>query len=77
VKQIEALSGARIGELSVPTSTALRIRNRNILYSLVPISGGAMGAVLMFREADPMILFDVSHRLMLPLQLLDCLRVAL
>lgn len=54
VKQIEALSGARIGELSVPTSTALRIRNRNILYSLVPISGGAMGAVLMFREADPM-----------------------
>ncbi len=54
VKQIEALSGARIGELSVPRSTALRIRNRNILYSLVPISGGAMGAVLMFREADPM-----------------------
>jgi signal transduction histidine kinase len=54
VKQIEVLSGARIGELSVPASTALRIRNRNILYSLVPISGGAMGAVLMFREADPM-----------------------
>ena len=54
VKQIEALSGARIGELSVPTSTALRIRNRNILFTLVPISGGAMGAVLMFREADTM-----------------------
>jgi signal transduction histidine kinase len=54
VKQIESLSGARIGELSVPTSTALRIRNRNILFTLVPISGGAMGAVLMFREADTM-----------------------
>jgi len=54
VKQIEMECGARIGELSVPTSMALRIRNRNILYSLVPISGGAMGAVLMFREADPM-----------------------
>jgi Signal transduction histidine kinase len=54
VRQIEVLSGARVGELSVPASTALRIRNRNILYSLVPISGGAMGAVLMFREADPM-----------------------
>ena len=54
VKQIESLSGARIGELSVPTSTALRINNRNILFTLVPISGGAMGAVLMFREADPM-----------------------
>jgi len=58
VKQIEALSGARIGELSVPTSTALRIRNRNILFTLVPISGGAMGAVLMFREADTM---SASH----------------
>lgn len=54
VKQIEMECGTRIGELSVPTSMALRIRNRNILYSLVPISGGAMGAVLMFREADPM-----------------------
>ena len=54
VKQIEMECGARIGELSVPTSMALRIRNRNILYTLVPISGGAMGAVLMFREADPM-----------------------
>jgi hypothetical protein len=54
VKQIETQCGARIGELSVPTSMALRIRNRNILYTLVPISGGAMGAVLMFREADPM-----------------------
>jgi len=58
VKQIEALSGARIGELSVPTSTALRIRNRNILFTLVPISGGAMGAVLVFREADTM---SASH----------------
>ncbi|MEA2336295.1 MAG: hypothetical protein QOE82_302 [Thermoanaerobaculia bacterium] len=54
VRQIEMECGARIGELSVPTSMALRIRNRNILYTLVPISGGAMGAVLMFREADPM-----------------------
>jgi hypothetical protein len=54
VKQIEMECGARIGELSVPTSMALRIRNRNILYTLVPISGGAMGAVLMFREADTM-----------------------
>ena len=54
VKQIEMECGVRIGELSVPTSTALRINNRNILFTLVPISGGAMGAVLMFREADPM-----------------------
>ena len=54
VKQIEVLSGARIGELSVPASAALRLGDRNILYTLVPISGGASGAVLVFREAEPM-----------------------
>ena len=51
---IEEATGIRIGELSIPASAALRIRNRNILYSLVPLSGGATGAVLVFREADPM-----------------------
>jgi len=52
VKQIEAISGIRIGELSVPDSAALRIRNRNIVYTLVPLAGGASGAVLVFRHAD-------------------------
>jgi signal transduction histidine kinase len=54
VKQIEAVIGARVGELSASASTTLRIRNRNILYMVVPISGGAMGAVLIFRDADAM-----------------------
>lgn len=54
VRQIEALSGARVGELSVPSSAALRVGDRNILSTLVPISGGASGAVLVFREAEPM-----------------------
>jgi hypothetical protein len=54
VRQIEMLAGTRIGELSVPASVALRINDRNILFSLVPISGGASGAVLVFREAEPM-----------------------
>jgi len=49
---IEAHTGLRIGELSVPTSSGLRIGNRNVLHSLVPLSGGAGGAVLMFRPAD-------------------------
>src|SRR5436190_9255644 len=53
VRQIEGLSGARIGELSVPASAALRIKDRNTLFTLVPISGGASGAVLVFREAEP------------------------
>ena len=54
VKQIEAVIGARVGELSASASSTLRIRNRNILYMVVPISGGAMGAVLIFRDADAM-----------------------
>jgi signal transduction histidine kinase len=57
-RQIETVSGLRIGDLSVPASTALRVRNRNILFTLVPLSGGAMGAVLMFREAEAM---DAVH----------------
>jgi signal transduction histidine kinase len=53
VRQIETLSGAKIGELSVPASSAVRIQDRNTLFTLVPISGGASGAVLVFREAEP------------------------
>ncbi len=49
---IESRTGIRVGELSVPTSAGLHLRNRNVLYSLVPLSGGAGGAVLMFRSAD-------------------------
>lgn len=52
MKFIEERTGIRIGELSVPTSAGLRLRNTNILYSLVPISGGASGAALVFRSAD-------------------------
>ena len=52
VKQIEALSGLHIGELAVPATSALHIGNQNIIYSLVPLSGGASGAVLVFRPAD-------------------------
>ena len=51
---IEEKTGVRIGDLAVPASAGLRIRERNILYSLIPMSGGASGAVLIFRHADPM-----------------------
>src|SRR5437763_945156 len=54
LRQIEMLAGTHIGELAVPASVALKINDRNILFSLVPISGGASGAVLVFREAEPM-----------------------
>jgi hypothetical protein len=52
LKFIEAKTGLRIGELSLPATAGIRIRNASILYSLVPLSGGASGAVLVFRYAD-------------------------
>ena len=52
VKQIESLAGVHVGELAVPATSALHIGNQNIIYSLVPLSGGASGAVLVFRPAD-------------------------
>jgi hypothetical protein len=54
VKFIETVTGIRITDLSTQTSAGMRIRDRNILYTLVPMSGGAGGAVLVFRPADPM-----------------------
>lgn len=51
---IEAKAGIRVGDLSVPSSAGVHIGNRNFIYTLVPISGGAGGAVLVFRHADPM-----------------------
>jgi len=49
---IEEKTGVRIGDLSVPVSAGMRIRESNVLYSLVPMSGGAGGAVLIFRPVD-------------------------
>ncbi len=51
---IEAKAGIRVGELSVPTTAGVQIGGRNFIYTLVPMSGGATGAVLVFRHSDPM-----------------------
>jgi hypothetical protein len=53
VPQIESLAGVRVGELAVPASQSVTVRNRAVVFSLVPLSGGASGAVLVFRDADP------------------------
>lgn len=52
LKFLETQAGLRVGDLSVPTSAGIHIRNRNYLYSLVPMSGGASGAALVFRPAE-------------------------
>lgn len=54
VSAIEAKAGIRISDLSVPTTAGVRIGSRNFIFTLVPMSGGASGAVLVFRPADPM-----------------------
>jgi hypothetical protein len=50
---LEAKTGIRVNDLSVPASAGVRIGSRNYIYTLVPMSGGAGGAVLVFRPADP------------------------
>lgn len=49
---IESAAGIRVSDMSVPASAGVRVRNQNLLYSLVPLSGGAGGAVLIFRWAE-------------------------
>jgi len=54
LKFLEDAVGIRVGDLSQHTSAGIRFRDRNVLYSLVPISGGASGAALVFRYTDSM-----------------------
>src|SRR5699024_8937196 len=54
VAAIEAKSGVRIGELSVSATSGVSIGSRNFIYTLVPFSGGAGGAVALFRPSDPL-----------------------
>jgi signal transduction histidine kinase len=51
---VETKAGIRVGELTIPNSAGVRIGGRNFIYTLVPMSGGASGAVLVFRQSDPM-----------------------
>lgn len=51
---VEHAAAIRIGDLSLPTSAGVRIGLRNFIYTLVPLTGGASGAVLVFRPVDPM-----------------------
>lgn len=51
---IEAKAGVRVGDLSIPASAGVRVGNRNFIFTLVPMSGGASGAALVFRHTDPM-----------------------
>ena len=60
LRTIESLAGIRVGDLSTTVSKGVRIGNRNIFYSLVPLSGGAGGAAMVFRPVDPLNERDAS-----------------
>jgi hypothetical protein len=51
---LEKKAGFHVGDLAVPTSAGVRVGSRSFLYTLVPLSGGASGAVLILRDADPL-----------------------
>ncbi|MBK5260829.1 MAG: HAMP domain-containing histidine kinase [Thermoanaerobaculia bacterium] len=51
LQAIETRAGIKVGELSVPVSAGVRIHNVNMMYTLVPMSGGATGAVMIFRPS--------------------------
>src|SRR6185436_14209237 len=40
--------------IAVPSSSGVRIANRNFIYTVVPMSGGASGAILVFRASEAM-----------------------
>lgn len=54
IKQIEAAAGLRIGDITLPATNTTTIHKRSYISSLVPLTGGASGAVLVFRRADAM-----------------------
>jgi len=54
LQAIEGRAGIRVGDLSTGSSAGVRLGIRNFIYTLVPLSGGASGAILVFRPADLM-----------------------
>ena len=52
LKDVERQAGVQIGDLSISSSSHLLIADHHVLFSLVPLMGGAGGAVLVFRAVD-------------------------
>jgi signal transduction histidine kinase len=50
LSQVERLASIKVGDLATPASWTLPVRN--LIATLVPLSGGAGGAVLVFRPAE-------------------------
>ncbi len=53
LKSLEEKVSVRVGDLSIPSSASMSIGDQYYFYSLVPMSGGAGGAALVFRQSEP------------------------
>lgn len=49
---VEKVTGIHVTDLTTTASAGIRINSRHVLYTLVPMAGGASGAVMVFRSAD-------------------------
>lgn len=52
IKQIEAAAGVHIGDITLPSTIPTTIHNRSFIFSIVPLTGGASGTVLVCRPSD-------------------------
>ncbi len=52
VRYVEQVTGLRIDDLTNTMSAGIRINHRNVLFTLVPMAGGAGGAILVFRYTE-------------------------
>jgi hypothetical protein len=53
MRHVEIQVGAKIPQLDEPASATLNVSGRAVKFSLVPLSGSAGGAVLIFNPQDP------------------------
>lgn len=52
LRHVEALVGIKIQQLNQADTQQIRVGDRNVKYSLVPLSGSAGGAVLVFKSME-------------------------
>lgn len=52
LRHVEALTGIKIQQLHNADTQQIRVGDRNVKYSLVPLSGSAGGAVLVFKSLE-------------------------
>jgi signal transduction histidine kinase len=52
LRHVEAMTGLKIQQLNHPETQQIKVADRAVTYSLVPLSGSAGGAVLVFKSLE-------------------------